>query len=207
MNTTHTIQVKRENIGLKFLVGVGGLFLLWQLRSYFIADNFSLFQPEPEEGQLGSTSLLVLKVVFDAVIFFGGVLLAVLTGIWAVVWDLIQAARIFLQEWQSTKLAEAEATNAAAIEAGQAAGEVAGQAAIDQATPKQVDPEKLNRFLKKLDKRLTALENAKPVEVVLSETEEREDWREAFADTQAMFQDLLRRLDAPEETSEAETQG
>jgi hypothetical protein len=134
---------------------------LWKFRSFFYASDFSLFATE-DGGNLSSTSLLIIKILIDSVVFLGGIGVFILTGIWVIVWDLIEGVRLFVKEKTTVSSAVEEAAIAGTVEA----IKTNAISAPAPAKPKKpVDGEKLLEVLTKLDNRIKALEESKVAEL------------------------------------------
>ena len=196
MNTTHTVEVKRENLGLKFAAGVAAIFLLWQFRSFFYASNFSLFASS-DTGELGSTSLLIAKILIDSIVFLGGVIIAILTGIWSVIWDVISGFQIAANERNAKALAISEAQIAASTSAGGEAGTQAVATAVKEAkkVSSKLDAAKLSAVLTSLRDRIDALEKADVTKTL-----------QAVDKMAATQQELLNRLDGSAEDTQSTPQ-
>lgn len=156
MDTKHVVEIRRQNSGIRFIAGVAAIVLLWKFRSFFYDSGFSLFATESGEN-LSSTSLLIVQILLDSVIFIGGIVIFIATGIWAVVWDLIEGARLFVKKRTATNSAVADAT----IEA-------QSQAVTQAVAPKTVDAAKLKEVLTKLELRIKTLEDTKAGSIEVS---------------------------------------
>ncbi len=160
LNSTHTIQIKQENRGVRFLVGLVSAVVLirwWITGSLLAAVTFAVNR-EPPSG-MGSVSGVLIPIIFDIVIAFGGIVIAVGSGAWFVIWDLIQGSIEAIRIWRGKKAAIATATETALQAAGVAAGAVAGvesAKAVANAVqePRPISPAKLERALRMLADRI-----------------------------------------------------
>lgn len=156
-NSTHSVVISRENRGVKFLVGCVAIFLLvkWLLTGQLFEAVAFAAQPKTEDGKTGSVSGFVIPLVFDLIIGLGGIVIALGTGVWAIVWDLFIGVRESIQLWRGT----AQATLVATDQAIDSAVEQAKQAAVAPVARSTSDPmEKVFGNFKKIQTRFETLE-------------------------------------------------
>ena len=152
MDTTHTVVIKKQNHGLNFLIGLIalGLVIFWFLSgsAFQLASAYS----SPVGDGVGSVTAVMVPMVYQLIGAIGVFVIAVASGIWAVVWDIVSGFWQMSKERAAIDRVEGSATRSAQASATETGYGQAGSSAV-RVTPAMA-VRRLNERLKRVEDEL-----------------------------------------------------